>query len=214
MNDKLYRIILFVAALTIPIVCGGVVYALITDAYDAFEHFGFFRFLTSSEWSYTEGAEQYGALPFITGTLLTTLLALLFCIPFSMPVAFFVGEYFKGSRIASVLSTVTDLLAGIPSVIYGLWGFYTLRPIIIALDISSQGSGILTASLVLAIMIVPYAASLSAEFIKMVPNDLKESAYSLGATRAEVVRKIIFPVAGSGYFRRIYWLSDVHWVKQ
>ena len=178
----------------------GVVYALITDAYDAFEHFGFFRFLTSSEWSYTEGAEQYGALPFITGTLLTTLLALLFCIPFSMPVAFFVGEYFKGSRIASVLSTVTDLLAGIPSVIYGLWGFYTLRPIIIALDISSQGSGILTASLVLAIMIVPYAASLSAEFIKMVPNDLKESAYSLGATRSEVVRKIIFPVAGSGIF--------------
>ena len=200
MNDKLYRIILFVAALTIPIVCGGVVYALITDAYDAFEHFGFFRFLTSSEWSYTEGAEQYGALPFITGTLLTTLLALLFCIPFSLPVAFFVGEYFKGSRIASVFSTVTDLLAGIPSVIYGLWGFYTLRPIIIALDISSQGSGILTASLVLAIMIVPYAASLSAEFIKMVPNELKESAYSLGATRAEVVRNIIFPVAGSGIF--------------
>ena len=200
MNDKLYRIILFVAALTIPIVCGGVVYALITDAYDAFEHFGFFRFLTSSEWSYTEGAEQYGALPFITGTLLTTLLALLFCIPFSLPVAFFVGEYFKGSRVASILSTVTDLLAGIPSIIYGLWGFYTLRPIIIALNISPQGSGILTASLVLAIMIVPYAASLSAEFIKMVPNDLKESAYSLGATRAEVVRKVIFPVAGSGIF--------------
>lgn len=200
MNDKLYRTILFIAALTIPIVCGGVVYALITDAYDAFEHFGFFRFLTSSEWSYTEGAEQYGALPFITGTLLTTLLALLFCIPFSLPVAFFVGEYFKGSRVASILSTVTDLLAGIPSIIYGLWGFYTLRPVIIALNISPQGSGILTASLVLAIMIVPYAASLSAEFIKMVPNDLKESAYSLGATRAEVVRKIIFPVAGSGIF--------------
>ena len=200
MNDKLYRTILFIAALTIPIVCGGVVYALITDAYDAFEHFGFFRFLTSSEWSYTEGAEQYGALPFITGTLLTTLLALLFCIPFSLPVAFFVGEYFKGSRVASILSTVTDLLAGIPSIIYGLWGFYTLRPVIITLNISPQGSGILTASLVLAIMIVPYAASLSAEFIKMVPNDLKESAYSLGATRAEVVRKVIFPVAGSGIF--------------
>ena len=69
-----------------------------------------------------------------------------------------------------------------------------------ALNISPQGSSILTASLVLAIMIVPYAASLSAEFIKMVPNDLKESAYSLGSTRAEVVRKVIFPVAGSGIF--------------
>lgn len=200
MNDKLYKVLLFVAALVMPLVCGGVIYALVTDAYDAFEHFGFFKFLTTKEWNYTEGAEQYGALPFITGTLMTTLLALIFCIPFSLPVALFVGEYFKGTKIASVLSTVTDLLAGIPSIIYGLWGFYTLRPIIMALDISPQGSGILTASLVLAIMIVPYAASLSAEFIKMVPNDLKEGAYSLGATRAEVIRKVVFPVAGSGIF--------------
>lgn len=200
MNDKIYKVILFIAALVMPIVCGGVVYALVTDAYAAFEHFGFFKFLISSDWSYTEGSEQYGALPFITGTLMTTLLALLFCIPFSLPVALFVGEYFKGTRVASILSIVTDLLAGIPSIIYGLWGFYTLRPIIMWLDISPQGSGVLTASLVLAIMIVPYAASLSAEFIKMVPNDLKEGAYSLGATRAEVVRKVVFPVAGSGIF--------------
>lgn len=200
MNDKIYKIILFVAALAIPIVCGGVVYALVTDAYEAFDHFGFISFLTSSEWSYTDGDEHYGALPFITGTLMTTFLALLFCIPFSLPVALFVGEYFKGTKVAAVLSTVTDLLAGIPSIIYGLWGFYTLRPIIMELDISPQGSGILTASLVLAIMIVPYAASLSAEFIKMVPNDLKEGAYSLGATRAEVIRRVVFPVAGSGIF--------------
>ena len=200
MNDKIYKVVLFAAALIMPIVCGGVVYALVTDAYEAFEHFGFFKFLTSSEWSYTDGAEQYGALPFITGTLMTTLFALVFCIPFSLPVALFVGEYFKGTRIAAILSTVTDLLAGIPSIIYGLWGFYSLRLLIMALNISPQGSGILTASLVLAIMIVPYAASLSAEFIKMVPNDLKEGAYSLGATRAEVIRKVVFPVAGSGVF--------------
>ena len=200
MNDKLYKIILFVTALIMPIVCGGIVFALVTDAYDAFEHFGFLNFLTSSDWSYTEGNEQYGALPFITGTLMSTLLALIFCIPFSLPVALFVGEYFKGTKIASVLSTITDLLAGIPSIIYGLWGFYTLRPIIMALEISPQGSSVLTASIVLAIMIIPYASSLSSEFIKMVPNDLKEGAYSLGATRAEVIRKIVFPVAGSGIF--------------
>ena len=178
----------------------GHCYALVTDATEAFNHFGFLNFLTSSEWSYTEGSETYGALPFVVGTLLTTLLALLFCIPFSLPVALFVGEYFRGTKLAAVLSTVTDLLAGIPSIIYGLWGFYTLRPVIMALDISPQGSGVLTASLVLAIMIIPYAASLSAEFIKMVPNDLKEGAYSLGATRAEVIRHIVFPFAGSGIF--------------
>lgn len=200
MSDKIFKTILFLMASMIPLICGGIVYALVTDAYQAFEHFGFFKFLISSEWSYTEGNEQYGAMPFITGTLMTTLLALLFCIPFSLPVALFTGEYFKGTKIASILSTIVDLLAGIPSIIYGLWGFFTLRPIIMALNISPQGSSILTASLVLAIMIVPYAASLSAEFIKMVPNDLKESAYSLGSTRAEVVRKVIFPVAGSGIF--------------
>ena len=200
MNDKIYNLLLLVAALVVPLVCGGIVYALVTDATEAFNHFGFLNFLTSSEWRYTEGAETYGALPFVVGTLLTTLLALLFCIPFSLPVALFVGEYFRGTRVAAVLSTVTDLLAGIPSIIYGLWGFYTLRPVIMALDISPQGSGVLTASVVLAIMIIPYAASLSAEFIKMVPGDLKEGAYSLGATRAEVIRRIVFPFAGSGIF--------------
>ena len=200
MNDKVFRTTLLAAALVMSIVCGGVILSLTTDASEALSHFGFFEFLFSDEWNYTPGNEHYGALPFITGTLLTTLLALLFCIPFSLPVSLFVGEYFKGTRMAEVLSTVTDLLAGIPSIIYGLWGFYTLRPLIMELGISPQGSGILTAALVLAIMIVPYAASLSAEFIKMVPADLKEGAYSLGATRAEVVRYVVFPVAGSGIF--------------
>ncbi len=200
MNDRLYKIALTVAAIVVPVVCGGVVYALVTDAYEAFNHFGFLNFLSSSEWDYTEGRERYGALPFIMGTLMTTMLAIILCVPFALPVALFTGEYFKGTKVAAILSTVIDLLAGIPSVIYGLWGFYTLRPIIIALNISPQGSSILTASLVLTVMIVPYMASLSAEFIKMVPGEMKESAYSLGATRAEVIRHVVFPIAGSGIF--------------
>lgn len=199
-SDKMFRVLLLLAALFIPAIAGGIIYSLMSDSYDAIHKFGFFQFLFSSEWNYTDGNESYGALPFITGTLLTTLLALLFCIPFSLPVALFVGEYYKGTKIANALSTVTDLLAGIPSIIYGLWGFYTLRPVIIWLGISDEGSGILTASLVLAIMIVPYAASLSAEFIKMVPNDLKEGAYSLGATRLEVIKSVVIPVAGPGVF--------------
>ena len=200
MNDKVFRSLILLCAILLPVICGGIVLSLVTDAYEAFDHFGFFNFLTSAEWNYNEANEQYGALPFITGTLLTTVVALLLCIPFSMPVSLFVGEYFKGKRIAEFLSTVVDLLAGIPSIIYGLWGFYLLRPIVMAWGISPEGSSILTASLVLAIMIVPYASSLSSEFIKMVPNELKESAYSLGATRAEVIRRVVFPIAGPGIF--------------
>lgn len=200
MQDKLFRFILILSAIVIPIIGGGIIYSLTNDASSAFEEFGFWNFIFSDDWNYTPGNESYGALPFITGTLLTTFLALVFCIPFSLPVALFVGEYFRGKKIATILSTVTDLLAGIPSIIYGLWGFYALRPIFMELQISPQGSGILTAAFVLAIMIVPYAASLSAEFIKMVPADLKEGAYAMGATRAEVIKRVVFPMAGSGVF--------------
>lgn len=200
MQDKIFRVLLILSAVVIPIIGGGIVYSLTADASGAFEHFGFWNFIISDDWVTTAGKESYGALPFITGTLLTTILALLMCIPFSLPVALFTGEYFRGKKIAAVLGTVTDLLAGIPSIIYGLWGFYVLRNVFMLLNLSPQGSGILTAAFVLAIMIVPYAASLSSEFIKMVPSDLKEGAYAMGATRAEVIRRVVFPMAGSGIF--------------
>lgn len=200
MQDKFFRVLLILSAVVIPIIGGGIVYSLTADASGAFEHFGFWNFIFSDDWVTTAGKESYGALPFITGTLLTTILALLMCIPFSLPVALFTGEYFRGKKIAAVLGTVTDLLAGIPSIIYGLWGFYVLRNVFMHLNLSPQGSGILTAAFVLAIMIVPYAASLSSEFIKMVPSDLKEGAYAMGATRAEVIRRVVFPMAGSGIF--------------
>lgn len=200
MQDKIFRVLLILSAVVIPIIGGGIVYSLTADASGAFEHFGFWNFIFSDDWVTTAGKESYGALPFITGTLLTTILALLMCIPFSLPVALFTGEYFRGKKIAAVLGTVTDLLAGIPSIIYGLRGFYVLRNVFMHLNLSPQGSGILTAAFVLAIMIVPYAASLSSEFIKMVPSDLKEGAYAMGATRAEVIRRVVFPMAGSGIF--------------
>lgn len=200
MRDYIFKRLLFCCALLILLICGGIVYTLVNGAIPAFSQFGFFRFIFSSEWNPNPANEEYGALSFIVGTLMTSFLALLFCIPFSLPVALFTGEYFRGSRAATIIGSVIDLLAGIPSIVYGLWGFYTLRPLMISLHLSSQGFGILTASLVLAIMIIPYASSLSAEFISMVPKELKEGAYSLGATRLDVIRKVIFPVSGSGIF--------------
>ncbi len=101
-------------------------------------------------------------------------------------------------ELANILSSLVDLLAGIPSIVYGLWGFYTLRPFIVSLGLSDQGFGIFTSSLILAIMIIPYATSLSTEIISMVPDELKEAAYSLGATRFEVIFNVIIPSARSG----------------
>lgn len=200
MSDKIFRSFLLVSALILLLIFAGMFFSLSKGAIPAFKEFGFLGFIFSSEWNSSTGAEQYGALAFISGTLLTSLLALAFCLPFSLPVSFFVGEYYRGKKVAGVLGGIVDLLAGIPSIVYGLWGFYALRPLIQSLGLSEQGFGMLTSSLVLAIMIIPYASSLSAEFIRMVPQELKEGAYSLGATRAEVIRNIILPNSFSGIF--------------
>ena len=200
MRDKIFKRILVGCCILILLVCAGMVYSLISGSLSAFQHYGFFNFICSSEWDPHPDREVYGALSFIVGTLLTSFLALLFCIPFSLPVALFTGAYFRGKKIATFISSIIDLLAGIPSIVYGLWGFYTFRPLIIELGLNSQGFGILTSSIILAIMIIPYASSLSGEFISMVPNELKEAAYSLGGTRLDVIRTVTLPNAGSGIF--------------
>lgn len=198
-GDKLFRGLLVASGVTVLLICAAMLFSLISKSTDAFGEFGFFRFIFSSEWDPTEGREQYGAFPFIVGTVVTSVLALLLCIPFSLPVALFIGEYFKGRRIAGVIRALTDLLAGIPSIVYGLWGFYTLRPLIDMIDGSAgNGYGILTSVLILTIMIIPYASSLTTEFIMLTPKPLKEAAYSLGATRTEVIGSVILPNAKSG----------------
>lgn len=199
MKDKLFRGILYFAAILIVVISAGILLALITGAVPALKEYGLFRFLFGTQWNIKVGnTTQYGALPFIVGTLLTSLLALLFCLPLSLPVALFTGEYFKDRKIAKFLSSIIDLLAGIPSVVYGLCGFYMLRPLMVSMGWSDQGFGILTASIVLAIMIIPYSASLSSEFIRLVPKELKEGGFSLGATHAEVVKTVILPFTRTG----------------
>ncbi len=196
MKDKLFKILLFLASFIILLLTAGIVYALVSQSMKTFSEIGFFKFIVSSKWN--PKTEDYGALSFITGTLMTSVLALAFCILFSLPVSLFNGEYFRGKKISSVVSSIVDLLAGIPSIVYGLWGFYVVCPVLVDLGVSDAGFGILLASIVLAIMIIPYASSLSAEFIGMVPNELKEAAYSLGATRLEMITKVSLPAARSG----------------
>jgi phosphate transport system permease protein len=198
MKDKIFKLLLFFAAFIILLLSAGIIYALVSRSADAFQEYGVFGFIANPEWDPRPATEEYGALSFIIGTIYTAFLALLFCFPFSLAVALFNGEYFKGKKISSIVRSVVDLLAGIPSIVYGLWGFYAVRPLIIEMGINAQGFGIILSSVVLAIMIIPYASSLSTEFISMVPNNLKEGAYSLGATQIEMIRHISLPSATSG----------------
>lgn len=194
MKDKLFQILTAAAASMVLVVTAALLVTLCRGSIDAFREFGFFGFIFSPDWD----GVKFGARPFIIGTLLTSFLALAISLPFAGAVALFVGEYFRSTRLASIVGGAVDLLAGIPSIVYGLWGFYAIRPIVAQLGLSQQGFGVLTSSIVLAIMILPYTASLGAEFIRMVPGELHEAAYSLGATRAGVVRRVILPFTSSG----------------
>jgi len=196
MTDKIFKQLLFVLSLIVLFITAGMIYSLVSGSLPALREFGIFHFISSSEWD--PKAENYGALPFIVGTLLTSFLALLISLPFSLSIALFTGEYYKNSRFSRIISSFVNLLSGVPSIVYGLWGFYSIRPIIINMGISSNGLGILTSSIVLAIMIIPYASSLSSEFLGMVPANLKEASYSLGSTRLEMIRNVMIPYASSG----------------
>lgn len=198
-SEKITKTLLFVASAIIILISSGMVLSLMNGAIPIFKESGV-GFIFSSEWNPREGHEEYGALPFIAGTVITSLIAILICFPLAFSTSLFIGEYYRGTRIAKIVGTMVDMLAGIPSIVYGLWGFYVLRPLIVDLGLSSQGYGIFTAGLVLAIMIIPYATSITAEIIMMVPNDLKEAAYSLGTTRKDVILSIIIPNARSGIF--------------
>jgi phosphate transport system permease protein len=196
-GDKVTKALLFVSSLIILLLSAGIVLSLVGGAIPAFKEYGP-GFITSTVWNPTSGSEEYGAMPFIAGTIITSLLALIMCVPMAFSTSLFIAEYYNGTRTAGILRSLVDLLAGIPSIVYGFWGFYALRPLLISTGLTDQGFGVFTASLVLAIMIVPYATSLSIEIISMVPAELKEAAYSLGATRREVIFNVVIPSARSG----------------
>ncbi|MBN1646542.1 MAG: phosphate ABC transporter permease subunit PstC [Spirochaetales bacterium] len=160
---------------------------------------------TGTKWHPESGL--FGGWPFIVGTLLTSILALIISLPFSFAIALALGEYYPHGRLSSVISSAVELLAGIPSIIYGTWGLFVIVPMVQKIQMGMTDRGIVpfglsifSAAIVLAIMIIPYSASIAREVILMVPNDLKEAGFSLGSTRFAVIRKVILPYSMSGIF--------------
>lgn len=179
----------------------GMALTLLVQSYVVFRELGHL-FLVGTEWDPVYGS--YGALPFLAGTLLTSVLALLFSLPLSMAMAILLGEYLRSGLFSSFLQGVLELLAGIPSIVYGFWGLMVLVPFVRFLQETvgapTFGVSVMAASLLLAVMVTPYAASVGAEVLRLVPQDLKEAAYALGATRLEVLLGVSLPYARSGLF--------------
>jgi phosphate transport system permease protein len=203
-TESVFRQTLMIMGLLMIILVLGILLTLVVQSLPSIKSLGG-KYLWSRVWDPVQ--DIYGALPFLLGTLLSSFLALVISIPFSLAVAIFLGEYYPKGWLPDFLKNAVELIAAVPSVIYGFWGLAVLVPIVRTLEthigVDAIGQGIFTSSLILAIMIIPYAASLGRSMIQMVPTELKEAAYGLGATRWEVIRSVILPYTKSGLFAGI-----------
>ncbi len=211
--DNVFKILvaaLAASALIILIITG---YTLLSGSIPVLERFGI-SFFTGTQWNPVEGREVFGALPYLLGTLATSAIALLIGVPLSIGIAIFLVE--MAPRVVRVpISYFVDILAAVPSVIYGLWGIFVLRYWIVdyietplstylgwipMFSGTPYGLDVFTAGVILAIMIIPTISSVSREVIQAVPNSIREGAYSIGATRWEVIRNWVLSYGKSGLF--------------
>ena len=209
--DRLYQGAITFFAICVPIVLALIAVEIFLAAWPALREFGP-GFLSSSEWDPVN--ERYGALPAIYGTLVTSAMALLIATPLALGVAIFLAE-FAPPRIRQPLAFLVDLLAAIPSVVYGLWGIKVLVPILrehvmpfiadtLGLKVlpifsgPAYGNSMFAAGIILAIMVLPYISAVAREILLAVPRSQREAALALGATRWEMIWGAVLPYAKSG----------------
>jgi phosphate transport system permease protein len=213
LQDAAFRGTTQLFALGVLVLLGGVMVALAAGALPVFEKFGW-RFLTSDAWNPV--TENFGALPAVYGTLVTSVVAMLIGIPLAFGIAVFLTELCPPA-LRRPIGTLIELLAAIPSIIYGIWGLFVLAPFLqgtvqpFLIDTLGEvpilgalfagpplGLGVLTAGVILGFMVLPFIASVMRDVFSTVPPMLRESAYGVGATTSEVVRHIVLPYTRTG----------------
>ncbi|MDR0356468.1 MAG: phosphate ABC transporter permease subunit PstC [Deltaproteobacteria bacterium] len=209
-KNLIFKIVAGMAAASVLAIVAAMAATLYVQSRPALTRFGFVNFLTSTSWNY--GQEVFGAARPLFGTFASALLALIVAVPAALGIAVFLTEICP-SKLRGVIAAALELLAAIPSIIYGMWGLFILAP---ALEKFVQplvgetlgrlpligsffqtklagGVNLFTASMILAIMIVPFISGIAREAMAQVPPMLKESSYALGATRWETVRRVVVP---------------------
>ena len=211
LSDKIFKIGATVAGSYVLVIVVLMVFQLYFESSEIWDTYGL-SFIVGTDWDAVEGRESFGALPYIFGTLVTAGLAMLIGVPLSIGIAMFISD--APAKVGGVLGFIIELLAAVPSVIYGLWGLFVFRNYFLdwietplyeifgdSIWIFSStpfGLDVLTASVVLAIMIIPTVSSVSREVMNAIPQQQKEAAYMLGATRWEMFKLAIFPYAKTG----------------
>lgn len=213
LSDAVFRVLTRSAAIAVLALLGGVIVALFAGAWPALQKFGF-GFITTETWNPV--TETFGGIAPIYGTIVTSIIAMLVAVPIGLMIALFLTELCPQSLRRPIGITI-ELLAGIPSIIYGIWGLFVLAPFLQqyvqphiidafgSIPVLSTlfagppyGIGILTASLILAIMVLPFITSISRDVFDAVPPVLKEAAFGIGCTRWEVFRNVVLPYTRVG----------------
>lgn len=214
-GDRAFQLLLAAMAAAIPLIMGAMLIALVDAGLPAIRRFGL-AFFGTSTWDPVAG--EFGVLPFVYGTLVSSAIALVLAVPLGLGVAVFLSELAPG-WVRTPVRFLVELLAAIPSVVYGLWGIFVLVPWVrVTLTPALQSSvgflplftgpplgiGMLTAGLILAIMVVPFIVAVSTEVMRAVPRAQREAAQALGATGWETTRTAVIPYARSGIAGAIF----------
>jgi phosphate transport system permease protein len=214
--DKFFYLINFLGAVLVPLFLIGILIVFLKEASLAFQKFGFVSFIFSPEWDPV--FEKFGGAVPLIGTIIVAFIALILGVPIALGIAIFVTEVCP-NFLKQPIRLAVDLLAAIPSIVYGLWGLFTLAPIHARyiepflqkvftpipflgklFEGTPLGIDLLTAGIILSIMIIPFTASIAIESFYLVPRVLKESAYGMGATKWEVIKDVMFPYCRIGIF--------------
>jgi phosphate transport system permease protein len=194
---QIVRIILFAAASVSVLVTAGIVYVLVSESVVFFSHVPIVDFLTDSQWTPLFADAHYGILPLLSGTLVVAGIALLVAIPAGTVLAIYLSEY-APPRLRETIKPLLELLAGVPTVVYGYFALLFVTPLLRNFIPWLPGFNMLAPGLVMGIMILPYITSVSEDAMRAVPRELREGAFALGFTRFQAAVRVVVPGAFSG----------------
>jgi phosphate transport system permease protein len=195
--EKFIPTILLIIAIISILTTVGILYTLLSETIAFFKEVPFIEFFTGTELKPLGGNAKFGVLPLLTGTLLSSIIAMFVAIPIGLMAAIYLSEY-ASEKVRRTLKPILEILAGIPTIVYGFFAFTFVTPILMAFIPGLEPTNILSPGIVIGIMIIPMVASLSEDAMSSVPNAMREGALALGATKLEVTWKVIVPAALSG----------------
>jgi phosphate transport system permease protein len=196
-RERAIEFIMFLCALSSVAITLGIVWVLLYESWHFFKNVSLIEFLTDTQWTVLFENPRYGIMPLVTGTIVTSGIALLVALPLGTTIAIYLSEY-ANSTVREILKPILELLSAVPTVVFGYFALLFVTPILQSFMPNLPGFNMLSAGIIIGIMIIPYVSSLSEDAMKAVPVHIREGSYAMGATRLQTALRVLVPAAFSG----------------